>query len=71
MIPAYVLKIPCPHADVKRNFLLNMRMIVDMLLAITVIAVTLGAVAKLHVGVVGIGLAADSAFVNVALLLVG
>ena len=46
-----------------------MHVVVDMLHAIAVIAVAFGAVAELHVGVVGVGDAADGAFVEVALAL--
>ena len=46
-----------------------MHMVVDMLHAIAVIAVAFGAVAELHVGVVGVGDAAYGAFAEVALAL--
>ena len=46
-----------------------MHVVIDMLHAIAVIAVAFGAVAELHVGVVGVGDAADGAFVEVALAL--
>ena len=42
-------------------------MVVDMLHAIAVIAVAFGAVAELHVGVVGVGDAADGAFMKISL----
>ena len=44
-------------------------MVVDVVHAVAVVAVALGAVAELHVGVVGVGDAADGALVEVALLL--
>src|SRR5699024_7668728 len=51
--------------------LLDVHVVVDVLGAVAVVAVALGAVAELLVGVVGVGLAADGALVDVALLLLG
>lgn len=45
-------------------------MVIDVLLAVAIRAVALGAVTELHVGVIGVGLAADGAFVEIALLLI-
>ena len=52
-------------------FLLYVNVVVDVLRTVAVIAVALGAVTKFLVGVVGVGLAADSALVDIALLLLG
>jgi len=46
-------------------------MIIDMVHAVAVVTVTLGTVAELHIGIVGIGLAAYSAFVDITLFLIG
>ena len=48
-----------------------MNVVVDVLRTVAVIAVALGAVTKFLVGVVGVGLAADGALVDIALLLLG
>ena len=48
---------------------LDVYVVVDMILAIAVVAIAFGAVAKFHVGKVGIGLAAYGAFVDITLLL--
>ena len=48
-----------------------MDMVIDVLHAVAVVAVALGAVTKFLVGVVGVGLAADGALVDIALLLLG
>ena len=48
-----------------------MHVVVDMLGAVAVVAVALGAVAERLVGIIGVGLAADGAFVEIALLLMG
>lgn len=45
-----------------------MHVVVDVLGAVAVVAVALGAVAGFFVGVVGIGLAADGALVDIPLL---
>ena len=50
---------------------LNMDVIVDMLRAVAVVAVALGAVAELFVGIVGIGLSAYRALVDIAAGLLG
>ena len=52
-------------------FLLYVNVVVDVLGTVAVIAVALGAVTKFLVGVVGVGLAADGALVDIALLLLG
>ena len=48
-----------------------MDVVVDVIGTVAVIAVALGAVTKFLVGVVGVGLAADGALVDIALLLLG
>ena len=48
-----------------------MDMVIDVLHAVAVVAVALGAVTEFLVGVVGVGLAADGALVDIALLLLG
>ena len=48
-----------------------MLVVVDMLHTIAIIAVAFGAVAKLHIGIVGVGLAANGALVDIAFFLIG
>lgn len=49
---------------------LNVHVIINMLLAVAVGAVALGAVTELRAGIIGVGLAADGAFVEIALFLI-
>ena len=60
-----------PEGRPPRCFLLDVNVVVDVLRTVAVIAVALGAVTKFLVGVVGVGLAADGALVDIALLLLG